>query len=105
MRRYPHFGNAPSSCHKLCEAHGWRLDHDTENCYALRDLRNILYPQAGQATRGRGEFKGGLNATDANAVVTWQIAGISGKSRYYVIYWSEQNPYRVICIKEKKAKN
>lgn len=72
-KRHPQFGQFPSPAYKLCEAHGWRMDHETENCYALRDLRRELAKQGrgNNAGRGRGAYqgKGRVNATDANAIL------------------------------------
>jgi hypothetical protein len=61
--------------HKLCEAHSRRLNHDTETCCDLCDLRRDLAKgQGGQGRCGYGRGcnnyrgKGRTNATEANAI-------------------------------------
>ena len=67
--RHPHFGPPPSAKHKLCKAHGWRLDHDTEDCYPLRDLRRELANRNSSVQRGRGRGRGGfLRGARANVM-------------------------------------
>lgn len=67
---HPHFGNAPTGNHKLCEAHGWQMDHGSEDCYALCNLCKDLAAQKSQGRgKGRGGLRGGLkrraNVTEA----------------------------------------
>ena len=65
---HTHFGPSPSANHKLCEAHNWRLDHDTEDCYPLRDLRRKL-ANKNRSQRGRGRGRGGyLRGARANVM-------------------------------------
>ena len=51
---HPHFGPSPSADHKLSKVHEWRLDHDTEDCYPLQDLRRESAKRK-KSQRGKAE--------------------------------------------------
>jgi hypothetical protein len=57
-KSHPHFDIAPSLAHKICKAHGWRTNHDTEDCYRLRDLRKDIASEKGMNNRGRVNMRG-----------------------------------------------
>jgi hypothetical protein len=66
--RHPHFGPLPLPHHKLCKAHGWRLDHRTEDCFALWDLRRDLANKKNIGIKGINykRRQGRANLMDAN---------------------------------------